>query len=67
MDFCITWMKKGFTVGKEGTEHPSEPQEQHGQETKRLLQTFPIIFPLPLKKYNILSIREQFKLVRFTQ
>lgn len=60
-------MKKGFTVGKKGTEHPSEPQELHGQETNRLLQRLPVIFPLPLKKYNILSVREQFKSVHFTQ
>lgn len=67
VDFCITWMKKGFIVGNRGTEHPSEPQEQHGQETSRLLQRLLIIFSLPLGKYNILSVREQFKLVHFTQ
>lgn len=53
-------------MGTEGTEEPSQPQEQH-EDAKNLLQSLPIIFPFPLQKYNILSVWEQFKLVHFTQ
>lgn len=51
---------------REGREEPSQPQEQY-EDTENLLQSLPIFFPLPLQKYNILSVWEQFKLVHFTQ
>ena len=59
-------MAKGRET-REGGEEPSQPRERHGEETKRLPRRLSIIFPLPLKKYNILSIWEQFQLVHFTQ
>lgn len=47
--------EEGFMVGKKGMEHPSEPQEQHGQETNRLLLRLLIIFPTKKVQYIVYS------------